>query len=117
MLQVALAAEDQDRAAAFYSELLGTPPAGRFGSLLFFRVGEVRLLLEAGAPAALIYLLVPDLDAALAALPEGAVIVERPRRIFVHPDDSLGPAGTEEWHAAFRDPEGNSVVFVAQLPA
>ncbi|BDZ44621.1 VOC family protein [Naasia aerilata] len=113
LLQVALRAEAQERAAAFYTALLGAPPAGRFGPLLFFRIGDVRLLFEEGAAPALIYLEVPDLHAALAALPDGAAVVEAPRRIFVHPDDALGPERAEEWHGAFRDPEGNTVVLVA----
>ena len=113
LLQVALRGEDLDRAAAFYTELLGTPPAGRFGPLLFFRLGEVRLLVEQGAGAALIYLQVPDLGAAMDGLPPGTQVLEQPRLIHTHTDDALGPAGAEEWHAALRDPEGNTVVLVA----
>ena len=95
LLQVALRGEDLDRAAAFYTELLGTPPAGRFGPLLFFRVGEVRLLLEKGAGAALIYLQVPDLGQALERIPAAAQVLEDPQLIYTHSDDALGPAGAE----------------------
>lgn len=112
ILQVALRAEDQERAAAFYTALLGRPPAARYGPLLFFRVGEVRLLFEEGVEPALIYLEVPELERALAALPQGTEVLQEPRRIFVHPDDALGPIRAEEWHAALRDPEGNTVVLV-----
>ena len=119
LLQVALHADDLDRAAAFYTQLLGTEPAGRFDppGLLFFRVGRVRILVERGAPPALVYFEVPDLEAALARVPESAERLGEPQRIFTHTDDSLGPAGTEEWHAGFRDPDGNLVVLVALLPA
>ena len=119
LLQVALHADDLDRAAAFYTRLLGAEPAGRFEppGLLFFRAGRIRLLFERGAPPALVYLQVPDLAEALARVPDSAEPLGDPQRIFTHPADSLGPAGTEEWHAGFRDPDGNLVVLVALTPA
>ncbi|WP_210479390.1 VOC family protein [Naasia sp. SYSU D00948] len=115
LLQVALHADDLDGAAAFYTQLLGSDPAGRFDppGLLFFRVGRARLLLERGAPPGLVYLEVPDLEAALARVPESAERLGPPQRIFTHSDDALGPAGMEEWHAGIRDPDGNLVVLVA----
>jgi methylmalonyl-CoA/ethylmalonyl-CoA epimerase len=113
LLQVALRGEDLDRAAAFYTALLGVGPAGRFGPLLFFRLGEVRLLIEQGASPALIYLFVDDLHDAMRRLPDAAEVVEHPRLIYTHSDDSLGPKGLEEWHAGLRDTEGNTVVLVA----
>ncbi len=118
LLQVALHADDLDRAAAFYTQLLGSDPAGRFDppGLLFFRVGGARLLLERGAPPALVYLEVPDLTEALARVPGSAERLGPPQLIFTHRDDSLGPAGREEWHAGIRDPDGNLVVLVALTP-
>lgn len=113
LLQVALRGENLDRASAFYTELLGVPPAGRFGPLLFFRLGGVRLLVEQDASPALIYLWVEDLHDAMRRLPASAEVIEHPRLIYTHSDDSLGPTGAEEWHAALRDPEGNTVVLVA----
>jgi methylmalonyl-CoA/ethylmalonyl-CoA epimerase len=32
--------------------------------------------------------------------------------IFHHDDDTLGPAGSDEWHAFIRDTEGNLVGLV-----
>ena len=54
--------EDLDRAIAFYTRLIGEPPIARFDppGLAFFRLGDTRLLLERGAPTALIYLRVDD---------------------------------------------------------
>ena len=67
IVQIAQHADDLDRAAAFYEQLLGQPPAGRFDppGLLFFTLGDTRLLLEQGAPSATIYLEVDDVRASI----------------------------------------------------
>lgn len=119
IIQVAQHADDLDRAAAFYEKLLGSPPAGRFDppGLLFFNVGISRLLLERGAPSALVYLQVDDVGAALARLrPDCVKVVAEPHVIFTHTDDSLGPAGTDEWMAFIEDSEGNTVGLVSYEP-
>ncbi len=46
---------------------------------------------------------------------EGIEIVTEPHVIFSHDDDRLGPAGTDEWQAFFRDSEGNLVGLVSQV--
>ena len=120
LLQVAQRATDLDRAAAFYELLLGAPPIGRFDppGLLFFRLGETRLLLEANAASALIYIQVEDLDATIARLREADVTIEsEPHVIFTHEDDGLGPAGMTEWQAFIRDSEGNLVGLASMVPA
>jgi methylmalonyl-CoA/ethylmalonyl-CoA epimerase len=119
LVQVAQYAEDLDRAAAFYSRLLGAEPVARFDppGLLFFRLGPVRLLLDRAAPSALLYLHVTDLQDLVSALrTEGVEIDTEPHSIFRHEDDSLGPAGSDEWQAFVRDSEGNLVGLVEQLP-
>jgi methylmalonyl-CoA/ethylmalonyl-CoA epimerase len=119
LLQVAQHAEDLDRARAFYAKLLGEEPAGFFDppGLLFFRAGGVRLLLEKGAPSAMIYLKVDDIAATVEALrADGVEIVVDPHVIFTHRDDRLGPAGTEERMAFLRDSEGNLVGLVSHDP-
>jgi len=118
LLQVAQRATDLDRAAAFYTDLLGTPPTGRFDppGLLFFDLGSTRLLLEANAASALLYLGVDDLPATVERLRGSGVKIEtEPHVIFSHDDDRLGPAGTDEWHAFIRDSEGNLVGLVSQV--
>ena len=45
----------------------------------------------------------------------GVVVESEPHVIFRHEDDTLGPAGTEEWMAFVRDSEGNTVGLVAQV--
>ena len=115
LVQVAQAAQDLDRASAFYAELLGAEPVASFDppGLVFFDLDGVRLLLDRGAPSSLIYLDVDDIDAALERLRAlGAAVESEPHVIFSHSDDSLGPAGTDEWMAFFRDSEGNLVGLV-----
>ena len=120
MLQVAQHADDLDRARDFYTRLLGAPAAGFFDppGLLFFQAGSVRLLLEQGAPSALLYFKVDDLDATVAALrTEGVEIIAEPHLIFTHTDDQLGPAGMAEHMAFIRDSEGNTIGLVTHRPA
>jgi methylmalonyl-CoA/ethylmalonyl-CoA epimerase len=118
VFQVAQRATDLDRAAAFYADLLGTPPTGRFDppGLLFFQVGHTRLLLEANAASALIYLRVDDLAGTVERLRANGVKIEsEPHVIFSHADDTLGPTGTDEWHAFIRDSEGNLVGLISHV--
>ena len=117
LVQVAQHAEDLDRAAAFYSDLLGRPPAGRFDppGLLFFDLAGTRLLLETGAPSAVLYLRVESVRETAAALrANGTAIETEPHVIFRHDDDTLGPAGTDEWMTFIRDSEGNLLGLVSQ---
>ncbi|WP_426594211.1 VOC family protein [Cellulomonas sp. McL0617] len=117
LLQVAQRATDLDRAATFYADLLGTAPTARFDppGLLFFDLAGVRLLLDVNAPSALLYLLVDDLEGTVDRLRSAGVSIEsEPHMIFRHADDTLGPAGTDEWHAFVRDSEGNLVGLVSR---
>jgi len=119
LVQVAQHAEDLTRAARFYTDLLGREPSATYDppGLLFFDLDGVRLLLEQGAPSSLLYLRVDDVDAELSRLEGlGVEVTGRPHAIFRHEDDTLGPAGTEEWHAAITDSEGNTVVLVELRP-
>jgi methylmalonyl-CoA/ethylmalonyl-CoA epimerase len=114
LVQVALRADDLDRAAVFYSSLLGSAPTGRFDppGLLFFDLAGTRLLLDQNAPSALIYLGVDDVHATVDALRDEVRIISEPHAIFTHDDDRLGPAGHEEWQAFIEDSEGNTVGLV-----
>ncbi|HWI30614.1 MAG TPA: VOC family protein [Microbacterium sp.] len=116
--QVALHADDLDRASDFYTTLLECDPVARFDppGLLFFDLDGVRLLLDANAPASLLYLGVHNVHETLERLDGIADVVARPHVIFTHADDTLGPAGHEEWQAFIRDTEGNTVGLIAFQP-
>lgn len=120
LAQVAQYAQDLDRAAAFYERLLGTPPLARFDppGLLFFGLrGGTRLLLEAGASSAMLYLQVEDVPTRIEELrADGVAIEAEPHIIFSHTDDTLGPAGHDEWMAFIRDSEDNLVGLVSHAP-
>jgi methylmalonyl-CoA/ethylmalonyl-CoA epimerase len=61
---------------------------------------------------------VDSIDEAFARLRDAGSPVEgEPHVIFSHDDDTLGPAGTDEWQAFVRDPEGNLVGLVEHRPA
>src|SRR3954470_20396977 len=115
LVQVALRATDLDRAASFWADLLGSAPTGRFDppGLLFFDLEGTRLLLDANAPASMLYLEVTDVRERIEALRGRVEIVSEPHQIFNHTDDTLGPTGTAEWQAFITDSEGNMVGLVS----
>ena len=119
LVQVAQHADDLGRAARFYELLLGEPPVATFDppGLLFFRLGGCRLLLDREAPSALHYLRVDDVRERVELLRgQGVTVESEPHVIFRHEDDTLGPAGHDEWQAFVRDTEGNLVGLVSHLP-
>jgi methylmalonyl-CoA/ethylmalonyl-CoA epimerase len=118
LVQVALHASDLDRAAAFYGDLLGAEPTGRFEppGLLFFDLGGTRLLLEGNAPNSMLYLEVDDVRRCVEDLRGRTEIVSEPHALFTHEDDALGPAGTTEWQAFVTDSEGNLLGLVSFEP-
>ncbi|QAY62781.1 VOC family protein [Xylanimonas allomyrinae] len=112
LTQVGLRAEDLDRAAEFWSHLLDATPTGRFDppGLLFFDLDGVRLMLTREATSSVLYLRFPGLRERWAGLVAGGVVaVEEPHVIFHHRDNTLGPAGTDEWQAFIHDCDGNLV--------
>jgi methylmalonyl-CoA/ethylmalonyl-CoA epimerase len=115
IVQIAQHADDLQRATRFYALLLQAEPAAVYDppGLVFFDLGGVRLMLEGAAPPAMLYLEVADIDAAVARLRAAGVPVRaEPSVIFQHPDATLGPAGSAEWHASVEDSEGNLVNLV-----
>jgi methylmalonyl-CoA/ethylmalonyl-CoA epimerase len=118
--QVALHAAELDRAVAFYRDTIGLPFVARFDppGLAFFDLGNVRLLLEAGAPASLLYLQVDDIGAERDRLvAAGVAFVDEPHLIFHDADGTFGAAGVGEWMTFFHDSEGNLVGLVERRQA
>ena len=110
--QVAQHADDLERAANFYTKLLGGTMIATFDppGLAFVDLGGVRLLLEQAAPSALIYLRVPDVRASVSKLHESGVEIHtEPHRVHVDINGAFGEPGWEEWMAFIRDSEGNMV--------
>ena len=113
--QVAQRAEDLDRAVDFYRDVLELPLIARFDppGLAFFDLGNTRVILNRGAPAALLYFEVEDIDAGFQALAgRGVELVDEPHRIHRDEEGLFGPIGAEEWMTFFRDSEGNLLALV-----
>lgn len=108
-------AEDLDRAVHFYQETVGLRLIASFDppGLAFFDLDGVRLLVERGAPSALLYLETEDIDARVESLRGAGVTIEtEPHMIFRDDDGTFGDPGVEEWMAFFRDSENNLVGLV-----
>ena len=119
LLQIALHADDLDRAEAFYRDVLGLRFIARFDppGLVFFDLDGTRLLLEGNASSTVLYLAVADIDEAVARLQSAGVeLVAEPHRIHRDDDGTFGTAGTEEWMAFFRDSEQNLLAYVERRP-
>jgi methylmalonyl-CoA/ethylmalonyl-CoA epimerase len=116
VFQIAQHADDLERATAFYTDLLGSPPSASFDppGLVFFQIGDTRLMLEKNAPSALIYLQVDDVREFLDEWRrKGNLVESEPHVIFQHTDDTLGPEDTDEWMAFIRDSENNLIGLVS----
>ena len=115
--QIAVNAQDIDRAVAFYRDKLGmkllfsVPP-----SLAFFDCNGIRLMLslppkpEFDHESSIIYFKVEDIQGAYATLTERGVQFEE-APIFV------ADMGTYDlWLASFRDSENNLLALMAHVP-
>lgn len=112
--QIALPVSDANRAEAFYGEALGLKKLFRFGDLVFFDCGGVRLMLE-GRPNAVQpgegvchYFLVEGIENAAEILQGKGVTFEgAPHLIAKMPDHEL-------WMAFFRDPDGHLLALMEE---
>lgn len=120
IVQVAQHADDLDRAADFYVEILGGTLMARFEppGLVFVNFSGTRVLLERAAQPALIYLGVADVREEAERLRAlGVTIDTEPHLIFNDDEGTFGTAGEQEWMAFVRDSEGNLVGLVSRHPA
>ncbi len=107
-----MSAADAGRTLAFYRDTLGLPFLFRYGDLVFFNCGGVRLLIECGEEArestGCLYYRVDDIDLAYAELQaEGVEFDGKPHLIARMPDHEL-------WMAFFKDPDGNQLALMQE---
>jgi methylmalonyl-CoA/ethylmalonyl-CoA epimerase len=108
---------------AFYRDKLGARFIAEFPTpgLAFFQLGETRLLIDKAESlkpgGSVLYFRVEDIHAAYRALCDRGVQFDlEPRLIHRDEPGTFGPAGSEEWMAFFRDPDGNVLGIVARVP-
>ena len=114
--QIALNAQDVERAAAFYQDALGLKLLFKAGpKLAFFDCGGVRLMLTAPEkpefdhPGSILYFTVPDIQAAHTTMKEKGVRFEdEPHVVARMPDHDL-------WMVFFRDSEGNLMGLMSEV--
>jgi predicted enzyme related to lactoylglutathione lyase len=114
--QIATRARDLDRAVAFYRDVLGLPFLYRFGQLAFFDCAGTRLLIETPQsseldhPGSLIYFTVADIQA------DWARLVARGVDAVAGPHIVGRLEAADVWMAFFRDPEGNTLALMCEVP-
>jgi len=110
--QIARTVADVAAAERWYRDVVGLDHLYTFGDLAFFDCGGTRLMLsqteEGPADESILYLRVPDIDAAHVRLEAaGAEFINAPHCVHKHED------GAEEWLAFFKDPEGRPLAIMA----
>ncbi|MCU0520822.1 MAG: VOC family protein [Anaerolineae bacterium] len=113
--QIAVPTADQDRAVAFYRDVLGLPFLFEVPNLAFFDCAGTRLLLDRGEPgsiqhrSSILYFRVDDIEVATTALrSRGVEITAEPHLIAKMPDHDL-------WMSFFLDSEGNTMALMAEV--
>ncbi|HEY6946704.1 MAG TPA: VOC family protein [Candidatus Acidoferrum sp.] len=114
--QISIITHDLPRATAFYRDALGLQLLFTAGNMAFFDCAGVRLMLgppsapELDHPSSILYFRVPDINAAHNRLVEMGVKIEAPPRL-------IAPMKTSDlWMLAFRDPEGNIMELMSEVP-
>lgn len=112
--QIAVTVSDVDRAIAFYRDTLGLPLLFQFPGMGFFNCGGVRLMLSrpegVGPGNSVIYFKVADLPEVFRELGlRGVKFDQEPHLVARLPDHDL-------WMAFFRDPDGNLLGLMSEVP-
>lgn len=113
--QIALGVADADRAEVFYGEVLGLRKLFRFGGLVFFDCGGLRLLLEQQGPEApklgsLVYFHVADIMLARREL-EGRGVAFTDEIHYVAPMEDH-----DLWMTFFNDPDDHILALMMEAP-
>ena len=111
--QISRSVSDIAASENWYRDVLGLRHLYTFATLAFFDLGGTRLMLSqqgSAAPESVLYLRVPDIGAAHAALTaRGLEFTHAPHLIHRHAD------GTEEWMAFFVDPDARPLAIMSQV--
>ncbi len=111
--QISRSVRSIGQSVAWYQTQLGLPHLYTYGKLAFFDCGGTRLFLEESdepAPESVLYLRVPNIDAAYDELRQrGVAFKSAPHMIHRHAD------GMEEWMAFFDDLEGRTLAIMCQV--
>ncbi len=113
--QIAINAHDIERATTFYRDALGMTHLFTAGDMSFFDCGGIRLMLglpdrpEFDHPSSIIYFTVDDVRLAYAELKDRVRFRDEP--LIVHKTDAH-----DLWMAFFRDPEGNTLALMSEIP-
>jgi methylmalonyl-CoA/ethylmalonyl-CoA epimerase len=113
--QVALLVADADRSQAFYKDVLGLRLLYRFGGLVFFDCGGLRLLIDQAAEGAVksgspVYFRVADIVLARRELTaRGVGFTDEIHRIAPMEDHDL-------WMTFFTDPDGHVLALMMEAP-
>jgi DNA-binding CsgD family transcriptional regulator/catechol 2,3-dioxygenase-like lactoylglutathione lyase family enzyme len=112
--QIARSVKNIEQSQNWYASVLGLKHLYTFGQLAFFDCGGTRLMLtqesQASVAESILYWRVADIAGAHEILKSrGVQFINAPHMIHRHAD------GTEEWLAAFNDPDGRPLAITAQV--
>ena len=113
--QIAVTVSDLQRSKEFYQNVLGMQFLFDAGTMVFFQCGKIRFAIgTSGTPVApsgtILYFRVADIHSAHETLvARGVVFTRVPFRVARMADHDL-------WLAPFRDPDGNPIELMCELP-
>jgi methylmalonyl-CoA/ethylmalonyl-CoA epimerase len=113
--QIAVAVSELQRSKDFYQNVLGMHLLFDAGPMTFFQCGKIRFAIGTsstpGAPSGtILYFRVPEIHTAHETLAaRGVVFTRAPFRVARMADHDL-------WLAPFRDPDGNPIELMCELP-
>jgi methylmalonyl-CoA/ethylmalonyl-CoA epimerase len=114
--QISIRVRDIGRAVQFYRDTLGMRFLFEVPNLAFFDCGGVRLMLgtpekpEFDHPGSIIYYRIQDINASYEAMKKrGVDFIDQPHLIAQLEHHDL-------WMVFFRDPEGNTLALMSEVP-